>query len=79
MPRPGPLQVVTGQPFIVSVGIAIPIGVIAAVRRYSFFDYAIMVGTTLGVALPNFWVGLMLIVIFALVLHWLPPYGLPVP
>lgn len=63
--------------FIISVAIAIPIGIVAAVRRYSFFDYVIMVGTTLGVALPNFWVGLMLIVVFALVLRWLPPYGLP--
>lgn len=62
--------------FIISVAIAIPMGIVAAVRRYSFFDYVIMVGTTLGVALPNFWVGLMLIVIFALVLRWLPPYGL---
>ncbi len=63
--------------FLISMAIAIPAGIMAAVRRYSTFDYLIMVSTTIGVALPNFWVGLMLIVIFSLVLRWLPPFGLP--
>jgi len=63
--------------FVISILLAIPAGIVAAVRRYSVFDYTIMVGTTIGVALPNFWVGLMLIVIFSLVLRWLPPFGLP--
>jgi peptide/nickel transport system permease protein len=62
--------------FVISILIAIPAGIIAAVRRYSAFDYAIMVSTTLGVALPNFWIGLMLIVVFSLLLRWLPPFGL---
>ena len=62
--------------FVISILIAIPAGLFAAVRRYSTLDYAIMVGTTLGVALPNFWIGLMLIVIFSLLLRWLPPFGL---
>ncbi len=62
--------------FLISILIAVPAGIVAAVRRYSVFDYAIMVGTTVGVALPNFWIGLMLIVIFSLVLRWLPPFGL---
>jgi ABC-type dipeptide/oligopeptide/nickel transport system permease component len=62
--------------FSISILIAIPGGILAAVRRYSGFDYAIMVTATLGVALPNFWIGLMLIVVFSLVLHWLPPFGL---
>ncbi len=34
-----------------------------------------MVGATLGIALPNYWIGLMLIVLFSLRLDWLPPYG----
>jgi peptide/nickel transport system permease protein len=62
--------------FLISILIAIPAGIVAAVRRYSAFDYAIMVSTTLGVALPNFWIGLMLIVVFSLLLRWLPPFGL---
>ena len=63
--------------FAISVALALPLGIIAAIRRYSGVDYGIMVATTVGVSLPNFWVGLMLIVIFSLVLRWLPPFGLP--
>ncbi|MDR7423504.1 MAG: ABC transporter permease [Armatimonadota bacterium] len=62
--------------FVLSIAVAIPAGILAAVRRYSTFDYLIMVAATVGVALPNFWVGLMLIVLFSVVLRWLPPYGL---
>lgn len=63
--------------FFISIALAIPLGIVAAVRRYSGFDYAIMVFSTLGLALPNFWIGLMLIVLFSLLLGWLPPFGLP--
>jgi ABC-type dipeptide/oligopeptide/nickel transport system permease component len=62
--------------FVLSIVVAVPAGIVAAVRRYSTFDYLIMVTATVGVALPNFWVGLMLIVLFSVVLRWLPPYGL---
>ena len=62
--------------FTISILMAIPGGILAAIRRYSALDYAIMVTATVGVALPNFWIGLMLIVIFSLVLRWLPPFGL---
>ena len=61
--------------FVVSALIAIPVGVLAAVKRHSAFDYTSMVGATLGIALPNYWIGLMLIVLFSLRLNWLPPYG----
>jgi ABC-type dipeptide/oligopeptide/nickel transport system permease component len=63
--------------FALSVALALPLGIIAAIKRYSGFDYGIMVTTTVGVSLPNFWVGLMLIVVFSLLLRWLPPFGLP--
>ena len=66
--------------------VAIPAGIIAGVRRNSTFDYGTAVGSTLGVALPNFWLALMLIVLFALyVPRWfgelpligrIPPFGL---
>ena len=61
---------------IVSIGVALPVGMIAAIRRYSSFDYFSMLGATLGVALPNFWVGLMLIFLFAGQLGLLPSSGL---
>lgn len=63
--------------FVISILIAIPAGIAAAVKRYSVFDYSVAVTATLGLSLPNFWVGLMLIIVFALLLHWLPPFGLP--
>ena len=60
---------------LISVAIAVPVGVLAAIKRSSAFDYGSMVGATLGIALPNYWVGLMLIIVFSLKLGWLPPYG----
>jgi len=62
--------------FVVSAAIAIPVGILAGVRRYSAFDYIGTVGATLGVALPSFWVSLMVIILFAVKLGWLPPFGL---
>jgi peptide/nickel transport system permease protein len=59
----------------ISVLIAVPVGVIAAVKRYSWFDYGSMITSTLGIAMPNYWIGLMLIILFSLKLGWLPPYG----
>jgi ABC-type dipeptide/oligopeptide/nickel transport system permease component len=60
---------------VISVALAVPLGVLAAVRRHSWLDYGSMVGSSLGIALPNYWIGLMLIIVFALTLGWLPPYG----
>ncbi len=61
---------------VTSIGLAIPAGIIAAARRASMFDGVLMVGSTLGISLPNFWLGLMLIVLFSLMLRWLPPFGM---
>jgi peptide/nickel transport system permease protein len=60
---------------IIAIALAIPAGVLAAIRRYSWFDYGSMMGSTVGVAIPNFWIALMLIYLFALRLDWVPPYG----
>ncbi len=59
---------------LVSVSIAVPLGVLAAVRRHSALDYGSMVGASLGVAMPNYWIGFMLVLLFSLKLGWLPPY-----
>jgi ABC-type dipeptide/oligopeptide/nickel transport system permease component len=61
--------------FVISLCVAVPVGIIAAIKRYSIFDYLSMLGSTLGVAIPNYWIGLMGIVIFSVNLGWLPPYG----
>jgi ABC-type dipeptide/oligopeptide/nickel transport system permease component len=58
-----------------SISLAIPLGVLAALRRHSWLDYGSMIGSSLGIALPNYWIALMLIIIFSLRLGWLPPFG----
>lgn len=55
--------------------IGITVGIIAAVKQNSFFDYLSMVGALLGVSMPIFWLGLILIVIFSVNLNWLPVSG----
>ena len=59
----------------VSIAMAIPLGIIAAVKQNSFFDNASMVLSMIGNSMPAFWLGLMLVLIFALNLGWLPVQG----
>ncbi|WP_163264447.1 ABC transporter permease [Chelativorans alearense] len=54
---------------------AIPLGVAAAVRPNSFIDRTALFISVMGQALPSFWFGLVLIVIFSIQLNWLPPSG----
>lgn len=53
---------------LVALGLAIPIGVISALRQYSFFDISVTTFTFAGQALPDFWLGLILIIIFYVLL-----------
>ncbi|MCL6553833.1 MAG: ABC transporter permease [Firmicutes bacterium] len=61
----------------VALAIAIPAGVISAVRKYTVVDTAGTVAALLGISMPNFWLGVMLIFLFALRLGWLPASGRP--
>ncbi len=61
---------------LVAVAIALPVGIISATRQYSAVDNVGMVVALLGVATPNFWLGLMLIILFSLNLGWLPSGGM---
>ena len=69
----------TIQLAVVSMAIAtligIPIGVIAATRRNSILDYILSIITLFGVSMPVYWLGLMLIVVFAVQLQMLPAAG----
>lgn len=65
----------TGTALLLSIGLALPIGVIAAVKQYSWLDNIITVFSTAGISLPSFWLGLMCILIFAVRLKWLPSGG----
>ena len=59
----------------VSLAVAVPLGIISAVKRNSGVDVASMAFALVGFSTPNFWLGLMLIYVFALVLRWLPSSG----
>jgi ABC-type dipeptide/oligopeptide/nickel transport system permease component len=61
--------------FALAYIIAIPLGIIAALNRNSIFDWVSMLVALIGVSMPGFWLGLILIFIFALKLRVLPPTG----
>jgi ABC-type dipeptide/oligopeptide/nickel transport system permease component len=64
---------------LVSAGLAAALGVLAgtlaATRPYSGFDYTLSLATLFGVSMPVYWLGLMLIIVFAIHLNWLPAAG----
>jgi peptide/nickel transport system permease protein len=60
---------------LVGMAIGIPAGIIAAVRRGKPEDYATTSAALVGLSLPNFWLGLMMISLFAVELQWLPAGG----
>ncbi|MCL2200464.1 MAG: ABC transporter permease [Oscillospiraceae bacterium] len=64
---------------VLSVLIGIPLGIISATKQYSIFDNAATAAGLLGVSIPNFWLGLMLIILFSINLGWLPPSGIATP
>jgi peptide/nickel transport system permease protein len=60
---------------LLTVVLGVSIGVMAAVRRGTGYDYAGTVLAVLGQSLPNFWLGIMLILLFGVTLRWLPTSG----
>jgi ABC-type dipeptide/oligopeptide/nickel transport systems, permease components len=65
-----------GTALATTVVIAIPVGVLAAVKQYSIADKVITVLATVGYALPSYWLGIMLLYIFAIDLNLFPLYGM---
>jgi len=64
-----------GLSFLISVAVAIPVGVYSALKQYSFLDYAATGLAFFGMAMPVFWFGLMLMLLFGVKLGWLPIGG----
>lgn len=53
----------------------IPAGIVSAVKPYSWIDYLVSMSALFGLSMPVFWLGLMLVVVFSVVLKWLPAGG----
>jgi ABC-type dipeptide/oligopeptide/nickel transport system permease component len=60
---------------ILTILIGIPLGVLAAVKQRTKADWGITSFISLGLAIPNFWLGILLIILFAVTLGWMPPGG----
>ena len=60
---------------VFSIALSVPLGVLSAVYRGGWIDSAAKIFAMLGQAMPSFWVGLLLIVLIAVELQWLPAYG----
>ncbi|HWP68018.1 MAG TPA: ABC transporter permease, partial [Rectinemataceae bacterium] len=65
----------------ISIGIvvAVPLGVLSAVKRWSFWDYFGLVFSQLGMAIPSFWLGMILLLVFAVKIPILPLFGSETP
>ena len=63
---------VLGVAYVLSVILALPIGIISAVKRYSIFDHAVTTFAFIGFSVPTFFTGILLILLFSVKLHWLP-------
>ena len=61
---------------LLGIAFGIPLGVVSALKQYTWVDSVILVVSVLMISLPNFWLAMMLIKVFAVDLKWLPSYGL---
>jgi len=60
---------------VLSIVIGLPVGILAARRRGSWLDTGLMLLAQMGIAIPNFWFGMLLVLLFSITLRWLPPGG----
>jgi peptide/nickel transport system permease protein len=72
LPVTGSLTVMA---FFIAIIVGLPAGILAAIRQGTWIDSTVMFGALLGLSVPNFWLGLNLIILFAVILGWLPSGG----
>jgi peptide/nickel transport system permease protein len=65
-----------GVSLLISFLVAVPIGIISALKRYSIIDYILSTLALVGISVPAFWVALLLLQVFAIQLKWLPGVGM---
>ncbi|HVQ74540.1 MAG TPA: ABC transporter permease [Candidatus Binatia bacterium] len=66
----------SGTALLLAVVLAVPLGMISAIYRYSALDYVATVTAFLGVSVPVFWLAILLIIVFSVTLGWLPSAGM---
>jgi peptide/nickel transport system permease protein len=71
---PATIELAVGA-LVVSLLIAFPVGILSAVRQNSLVDQFSMAGAFVGASMPAFWLGIILILLFSVRLHWLPVQG----
>lgn len=72
LPRTLSLTIVA---LLLGISMALPLGIVAAVHRYRWQDYIASVVAFLGISMPSFWFGILLILVFSVQLGWLPSFG----
>jgi peptide/nickel transport system permease protein len=65
-----------GCAYLIAITLGITTGIVSAIRRYSLFDYCATTGAMVGLSVPTFWFGLVVIIVFAAMLHWIPSGGI---
>jgi peptide/nickel transport system permease protein len=65
-----------GVALVAAIALSIPLGLVSAIKRYSWWDYLATLVAFVGVSVPVFWLGLMLIIVFSVTLNWLPSSGM---
>ncbi|MDD2333014.1 MAG: ABC transporter permease [Mesotoga sp.] len=68
--------ILTITAWLIGLVVALPIGILSAVKKYSAFDYTTTVFAFIGISLPGFWFALIAIIIFSVSLGWLPVSGM---
>jgi ABC-type dipeptide/oligopeptide/nickel transport system permease component len=71
---PASLELATAA-MIIALVVAVPIGILSAVKRGSILDMGSMLGALFGLSMPHFWLGIMMILLFSVRLGWLPTSG----
>ena len=65
-----------GLAYLIAVGLGLTTGIASAIKRHSVFDYVATSGAMIGLSVPTFWFGLLVIIVFAATLRWIPSGGM---
>ncbi|MDR7417798.1 MAG: ABC transporter permease [Armatimonadota bacterium] len=73
--RLGPTAQLAVSSIVVATAVGLGAGIVSATRQYTAIDYLVMTVALCGVSIPVFWLGIMLMLVFSVYLHWLPAGG----